>query len=75
MGKTVTKSFNGGKLAAKDYIDGIILLMKKFDPRGCLPLSWGYIHVYNNYFQTSSLKSSPNLCGVSLGSVKESLYK
>ena len=33
MGKTVTKSFNGGNLAAKDYIDRIILLIKKFDPR------------------------------------------
>ena len=28
-GKTVTKSFNGGKLAAKDSIDRIILLMKR----------------------------------------------
>ena len=34
MGKTVTKSFNGGKLAAKDYIDWIILLMKKIWPQG-----------------------------------------
>ena len=52
-------------LAAKDYIDGIILLMKNIDLRGCLPLSWGCIHVYNHYFQTfSSLKpivqSMPN---------------
>ena len=28
MGKTVTKSFIGGKLTAKDNIDWIILLMK-----------------------------------------------
>ena len=34
MGKTVIKSFNGRKLAAKDYIDWIILLMKEIDPRG-----------------------------------------
>ena len=34
MGKMVTKSFNGGKLAAKDYIDWIILWMKKFDLGG-----------------------------------------
>ena len=32
-GKTVTKSFDGAKHAAKDYIDRIILLMKK-DLRG-----------------------------------------
>ena len=55
MGKTVTKSFNGGKLAAKDYIDWIILLMKKIWPQGdCLPLPRGYVHVHNYYFQTSS---------------------
>ena len=29
MGKTVTKSFNGVKLAAKDNFDRIILLMKR----------------------------------------------
>ena len=58
MGKTVTKSFNGGKLAAKDYIDRIILLMKQIDPRGLSVPAPGYIHVYNHYFQTSSsLKS------------------
>ena len=34
MGKTVIKSFNGGKLAAKDYIDWIILLMKRIWPQG-----------------------------------------
>ena len=33
MGKTVIKSFNGWKLAAKDYIDWIILLMKKIWPQ------------------------------------------
>ena len=34
MGKFFTKSFIRGKLAAKYYIDWIILLMKKLDPRG-----------------------------------------
>ena len=34
MGKTVIKSFNGGKLAANDYTDRIILLMKRLCPQG-----------------------------------------
>ena len=79
MGKTVTKSFNGGKLSAKDYIDGIILFMKKMTSGGCLPLSWGRIYVYNHYFQASSLKpidqSMPISCESSLGSGKERLCK
>ena len=33
MGKTVIKSFNGGKHAAKDSIDWIILLMKNIWPQ------------------------------------------
>ena len=41
MGKIVTKSLNGGKLAAKDYIDCMILLMKKIDPRGLSALVSG----------------------------------
>ena len=46
MGKTVLKSFNGEKLAAKDYIDWIILLMKKMTSGVCLPLSSAvYIYV------------------------------
>ena len=49
-GNTVTKSLNGGKLAAKDYIDQIIMLMKKLTPVGCLPLTRGYIHVYDHFF-------------------------
>ena len=65
MGKTVKKSFYRGKLAAKDYIDLIILLMKTNDPKGGVcPCPGGYIHVHDNYFQSSSLKvlgqSMPN---------------
>ena len=83
MGNTVLKSFNGGKLAAKDYIDRIILLLKKFDPRGLSAPAPGYIHVHNHYFQTtSSLKSEISWpinakfsCGAFLGRDNESLYK
>ena len=50
---------------------------KNLIPGGCLPLSRGYIHVYNHYYQTSSsLKRLANQCqiscGASLGSGKES---
>ena len=82
MGKTVIKSFNGGKLAAKDYIDWIILLMKKtLTPGGCLPLPRGYILVYDHHFQTVLLhwnrlaNQSQILCGASLRRGNESLYK
>ena len=58
MGKTVTKSFNGGKLAAKDYIDWIILLMKKFDPRGLsVPALGLYTYIwppFSNIFSTET---------------------
>ena len=33
--------------------------MKTFDPGGCLPLSWVYIHVYDHYFQISSSLKPP----------------
>ena len=46
MGKTVIKSFNGGKLAAKDYIDWIILLMKKIWPQGVVCPCPGAIYLY-----------------------------
>ena len=46
MGKTVIKSFNGGKLAAKDYIDWIILLMKKIWPQGVVWPCPGAIYLY-----------------------------
>ena len=65
MGNTVTKSLNGVNLPAKD-INSLnnTLNEKNLTSGGFLPLSWGYIHVYNHYFQTSSLKlfgrSGPN---------------
>ena len=46
IGKTVIKSFNGGKLAAKDYIDWIILLMKKIWPQGVVCPCPGAIYLY-----------------------------
>ena len=75
------KSFNREKLAAKDYTDWIILLMKRIWPQGggggCLPLYQGYIHVYNYYYQNLLLwnrlaNQSQILCGATLGSRKES---
>ena len=41
-----------GKTSVKQYLCSCI----KPDPWGCLPLAWGYIHVYDHYFQTPSLK-------------------
>ena len=32
------------------------MVMKKMSLEGCLPLYWGYIHVYDHIIQTSSLK-------------------
>ena len=46
MGKTVIKSFNGGKPAAKDYIDWIILLMKRIWPQGVVCPCPGAIYLY-----------------------------
>ena len=71
MGKTVIKSFNEGKLAAKDYIDWIILLMKKIWPQGVVCPCPGAIY-FNHHFQTSSpLKplgqSKPNFMWSLLG--------
>ena len=72
MGKTVIKSFNGGKLAAKDYIDNNTVNEKNFTPGGCVALPRGYILVYDHHFQTSSpLKplgqSKPNFMWSLLG--------
>ena len=70
MGEAVTEAFNGEKLAAKDSIDSINVLMKKNDP--ALGLLRGYIHVYDHYFQMPfSLKpqcqSKPNCMRSLLG--------
>ena len=50
-----------------------MFMEKKLTPGGCLPLPWGYIHVYDHNIQTStSLKPlcqlKPNfMCAASLG--------
>ena len=48
MGKTYTKSFNGGNLSTKDYIDLIIMLMKK--------LPQGYVCLYPRAIYTQYKK-------------------
>ena len=81
MGKTVIKSFNGGKLAAKDYIDWIILLMKKNWPQGVVCPCPGAIYLYMTTIFKHLLhwnrlaNQSQILCGASLGRGDESLYK
>ena len=56
-GKTCRKWANGQNI--KFYV-----YEKNLYPVGCLPLQWGYIHVYDHNIQTSSLKllgqSKPN---------------
>ena len=49
-----------------------LCLRKYFGPRGCLPLSLGYIHVYDHNIEPSS---SLKPLGASLGRENESLYK
>ena len=81
MGKTVIKSFNGGKLAAKDYIDWIILLMKKIWPQGVVCPCPGAIYLYMTTIFKHLLhwnrlaNQSQILCGASLGRGNESVYK
>ena len=58
MGKTVIKLFNGGKLAAKDYTDWIILLMKKIWPQGVVCPCPGAIYLY-----MTTIFSSPEPSG------------
>ena len=48
---------------------------KNFVPRDCLPLPWGYDHVYDHNIQTSSLKPLGQSNPASLGRGNESLYK
>ena len=74
MGKTVIKSFNGGKLPAKDYIDFRLnnTVKEKFDPRGMSAPAPGLYTCNNHYFQTSSSlkplgQSSPNFMWSLLG--------
>ena len=57
------------------FVIGVFLMFmkKKIIPAGCLSLIWGYIHVYDHNFQTSSslkllwANQSHILCGASLG--------
>ena len=58
-------------------MDRILMLMGNvFGPAGCLPLPRGYIHVYFNNIETSSLKSlGRTSSGSSLEKEKKSLYK
>ena len=53
-GENCYKVINGGQLKVNDFIDPIILLLKKMTPRDCLPLLRGCKHVHNHYIQTSS---------------------
>ena len=46
-GKTVTKSLNGEKLAANDYINRIFIFFKTFDPRG-LPAPAPELYTFYN---------------------------
>ena len=81
MGKTIIKSFNRGKLAAKDYIDWIILLMKNIWPQGVVCPCPGAIYLYMTTIFKHLLhwnrlaNQSQILCGASLGRGNESLYK
>ena len=81
MGKTIIKSFNGGKLAAKDYIDWIILLMKKIWPQWVVCPCPGAIYLYMTTIFKHLLhwnrlaNQSQILCGAFLGRGNESLYK
>ena len=78
MGKTVIKFFNGGKLAAKDYIDWIILLMKKNWPQGvvcpCPGAKYLYMTtIFKHLLHWNRLANqSQILCGASLGRGNES---
>ena len=81
MGKTVIKSFNGEKLAAKDYIDWIILLMKNIWPKGVVCPCPRAIYLYMTTIFKHLLhwnrlaNQSQILCGASLGRGNKSLYK
>ena len=79
MGKTVIKSFNEGKIAAKDYIDWIKLLMKKICSQGVVCPCPGAIYLYlTTFFKhlhwNRLANQSQILCGASLGRGNESLY-
>ena len=55
--KTCYKEIKWGKLQQITKLTEDIFEKKTLDPGGCLPLSRGYMHVNDHYFQTSfSLK-------------------
>ena len=74
-------SFNDRKLARNEQMDTRFMFMKIFWAQGgCLPLSRGYINVYDQNIQiSSSLKplgqSKPNFMWSSLRKGNEILYK
>ena len=53
-GKNRKISFNGRKLARNEQMDKIYVYENILGLGGCLPLPWGYIHVYDHNIQTSS---------------------
>ena len=53
-GKNSKMELNEGKLAWGMQMDRKFMFMKKLTPGGCLPLPWGYIHVYDHNIQTST---------------------
>ena len=68
--------FNGGKPAGRMRIDRRFMVMKNMSLGDCLPLSRGYIHVYDHNIQTSSWPiKAKNLSGASLGKGNKSEYK
>ena len=54
MKKSVTWSVNGKYLQHMIKMAEDLYLWKKMDLRGLLHLPWGYIHVYEYYFPTTS---------------------
>ena len=54
-GKNSKMELNGGKLAGSMQMDRKFMFMEtNSTPGGCLPLPWGYIHVYDHNIQTST---------------------
>ena len=54
-GKNRKISFNGRNLARNEQMDRKFMFMEiNLTTGGCLPLPWGYIHVYDHNIQTST---------------------
>ena len=61
---------NVRKLARNEQMDKRFVHENILAPGGCLPLPWGYIHVYDKTIQTSGnglANQSQTLCGGKLG--------